>query len=77
MKKLYRYYPEFDNDEVLWYVHEEVTGHVVAEFFFEDDAMEYCKFLERGGGFAGFTPGFILRKMEINMNDAFSMKFSA
>jgi hypothetical protein len=77
MKKLYTYYPEFDNDEVLWYVHEESTGQVVAEFFFEDDASEYCTFLENGGGFSGFTPAFILRKMEIDMNDAFSMKFSA
>ena len=76
MKKLYRYYPEFDNEEVLWYVYEEVTAQVVAEFFFEDDALEYCKFLEKGGAFSGFTPGFMLKRMEINTNDAFSMKFS-
>lgn len=77
MRKNYTYYPEFnEGDELLWLVYEEPTSQVVAEFFFEDDASEYCSFLEKGGAFSGFTPAFILRRMEIDTNDAFSMKFS-
>lgn len=77
MKKLYRYYPEFDNNDVMWLVFEESTSQVVAEFFFEDDAQNYCKFLEKGGAFAGFTPSFMIRKfIPGNINDAFSMEFS-
>lgn len=78
MKKLYTYYPEFNNDEeLLWFVYEESTAQVVAEFFFEDDAQNYSKFLESGGAFAGFTPSFMLRKfIPGNINDAFSVEFS-
>lgn len=78
MRKNYTYYPEFnEGDELLWLVYEEPTAQVVAEFFFEDDAAEYSTFLERGGAFSGFTPTFMLRRMEIDTNDAFSMKFSS
>lgn len=75
--RLYTYYPEFnDNDELLWLVYENTSDQVVAEFFFEEDASALCSFLENGGGFAGFTPSFILKKINIGMNDAFSMKFA-
>ena len=74
---LYRYYPEFnDNDELLWLVYENGSQQIVAEFFFEEDAVELCEFLESGGGFAGFTPKFILQKVSIDMNEAFEMKFA-
>lgn len=78
MKRLYTYYPEFNNtDELMWLVFEEATSQVVADFWFEDDAQEFCEFLENGGGFSGFTPSFILRKTNIgNINDAFAMEFS-
>lgn len=75
--KHYTYYPEFNaNDELLWFVYENASKQVVAQFFFEDDAQELCEFLEKGGGFAGFTPEFILRKVLINTNEAFEMKFA-
>ena len=77
MKRLYRYYPKFNFDEVVWLVEEEATAQVVAEFFFEDDAAEYCKFLTTGGGFAGFTPSFILTKVpQPDINTAFSAEFA-
>lgn len=77
MRTLYTYYPEIDNDEVLWLVFEESTSQVVAEFWFEDDAQEYCNFLEHGGGFAGFTPNFVTKKTQFgSINDAFAAEFA-
>lgn len=79
MKRLYTFYPKFNkDDEVIWQVHESTTDQIVAEFGFEDDAHEYCHFLENGGAFAGFTPSFILHKMPIkDINAAFEAEFSA
>ena len=78
MKKLYTYYPEFnDSDELLWIVHENASEQIVAEFFFEEDAAELCKFLEKGGGFAGFTPSFILQRVPtLNINQNFQAEFA-
>lgn len=77
MKHLYTYYPEFDNvDGVVWLVEEESTNQIIDTFWFEDDAIEYCRFLENGGAFAGFTPSFVLKKTQmIDTNQAFEMKF--
>ena len=78
MKKLYTYYPEFDDQEYLmWHVLETATEQIVSSFFFEDDAEEYSQFLEKGGGFAGFTPSFILKKTySYDINDAFAAEFA-
>ena len=78
MKKLYTYYPEFnDSDELLWIVHENASEQIVAQFFFEEDAEELCKFLEKGGGFAGFTPSFILQRVPVqDINQNFQAEFS-
>ena len=71
--KSYTYYPEFNaEDELLWKVYEKASQQVVAECWFEDDAAETVKFLTNGGGFAGFTPSFMLRRMPvINTNEDF------
>lgn len=76
-KQLYTYHPEFDeNEDVVWLVDEIATEQIVGEFWFEDDAAEFASFLERGGGFAGFTPSFILKKTQLgNINDAFAAEF--
>ena len=77
MNRLYTYYPEINNDEVLWLVFEESTAQVVAEFWFEDDAQEYCEFLEHGGAFSGFTPSFVIKKTQsTNINDTFAAVFA-
>lgn len=75
---MYKYYPEFtDNEELLWLVYEQASGQVVAQFFFEEDAAELCKFLEKGGGFAGFTPSFILQRVPVqNINENFQAEFA-
>ena len=49
---------------------------VVAEFFFEEDALQLCRFLENGGAFAGHTPSFMLTKVPTDINDAFAAEFS-
>jgi hypothetical protein len=78
MKKLYTYYPEFDDQEnLMWHVLETGTEQVISSFFFEDDAEEYSKFLEKGGAFAGFTPSFVLKKTHsYDINDAFAAEFA-
>ena len=78
MKNLYTYYHEFDeNENLLWHVYENATQQIITSFFFEDDAMAYSRFLENGGGFAGFTPSFIIKKTQsIDINDAFAAEFA-
>ena len=77
--KHYKVYPELDSeDNLLWYVYELSTDQIVAEFFFEEDAIELCKFLESGHGFAGHTPTFMIRKVSLgkDINEAFSAEFA-
>lgn len=78
MKKLYTYYPVFDeNEDVVWIVYEQSTAQAIGEFWFEEDAKEFSSFLERGGGFAGFTPSFILTKIpKPDINEAFLAEFA-
>ncbi len=78
MNRQYTYYPEFDKDEnLIWLVHETDTDQIVAEVWFEDDAREYCNFLEYGGAFNGFTPAFILKKTRLgDIDKAFEAEFS-
>lgn len=74
----YKYYPEFnDNEELLWLVHEEASDQIVAQFFFEEDAQALCSFLSKGGGFAGFTPSFILQRVPVqDINQNFQAEFA-
>ena len=75
--KNYKVYSQFDDDDnLIWHVHETATDQIVAEFFFEEDAEVLCRFLEKGGAFAGFTPSFILTKVPTNINDAFAAEFA-
>jgi len=78
IKRLYTYYPEFDDsDNLVWLVYEETSAQVMAEFWFEEDAEKLCNFLDDGGGFAGFTPSFMLKKVSsMNINEAFTAEFT-
>jgi hypothetical protein len=58
---------EVDTD-FIWCVMENKTEQLIQAFEFEDDALEYANFLEKGGAFAGFTPSFILREVAIDRN---------
>jgi hypothetical protein len=48
-------------DEFIWNVYEKATSHVIETFFFEEDAIEFASFMDRGGAFDGFTPAFMLK----------------
>ena len=49
-----------DNDTFSWNVIETQTNQTIAEYLFEDDAIETVMHLMSGGGFDGFTPRFFL-----------------
>ena len=74
---MYKVYHEFDQyDCLVWYVYETATEQIVAEFLFEEDAEEFSNRLEKGCGFNGFTPAFIIRKVpKTDINEAFSAEF--
>ena len=61
-------------DEYMWEVYENVSEHVIDVCYFEEDAIEYAEFLENGGGFDGFTPGFILTP--VALPDDINQKFN-
>lgn len=78
MTQLYTYYPEFDDQDcLLWCVYENATQQVIDTFIFEEDAQEFMEFLKSGGGFAGFTPRFVLTKVpKPDINEAFLSEFA-
>lgn len=55
-------------DQFLWCVFERATDQVINSFFFEDDALEYARFVRQGGGFAGFTPTFMTNSVNLNQD---------
>lgn len=63
-----------DEDDFYFSVVEKETDQVIGSYFFEDDAKDYCKFLNKGGGFDGFTPAFMLIPLDnvIDLNQQFS-----
>ena len=75
--RLYTYYPVIDEREcIYWIIHENATDQAITTFYFEDDAVEEMNRLENGGGFAGFTPSFVLQKVNIPINEAFAAEFA-
>jgi hypothetical protein len=67
------------NEDYVWGVYEHATNHVVDSFFFEEDAQELAQFMEYGGAFDGFTPAFVIAKVELpkeHINHMFTQAFS-
>jgi len=65
------------NGEFLWCIFEYATDQVINHFYFEDDANNYLKFLQRGGCFDSFTPTFIIQKIKTttgSINKDFQLK---
>ena len=61
-----------ENENVLWLVQETQTEQIINSFLFEDDAHEYCNFMNRGGSFNGWTPAFMLKQAFIpDINEEF------
>lgn len=75
---MYRYYPELDNNDfLLWHVYENATDQIIDSFLFEEDAADLAYKLEKGAGFNGYTPSFILRKTpKMDINAAFAAEFA-
>jgi hypothetical protein len=48
-------------------VEERSTQYIIKTFNTREDAKKFMKFLNLGGGFAGFTPSFILNNTSENM----------
>lgn len=76
--KPYEHYPELDEDDcLLWHVYETATKQIIDSFLFEEDAVEFKEHLQRGGGFNGFTPSFMLTKVpKPDINEAFAAEFA-
>lgn len=68
-----------DDGDFFWTVLETATDQVINSFIFEDEARSYARFLNKGGGFDGFTPSFVLTKVEIpeDINEIFAAEFEA
>lgn len=49
-------------------VEEKETGYHIKTFNNESEAKKMMKFLNLGGGFAGFTPEFMVRKTSEMLN---------
>lgn len=55
-----------DYDNTKYYcVYENATEQVFDFFYFENDAISCKFFLEEGGAFDGFTPSFVLKKIQV------------
>lgn len=66
-------------DDFVWNVYEHATDQIIDTFFFEEDAVEFADFLENGGAFDGFTPAFLIAKVQLpkeSVNQAFSRVFA-
>lgn len=62
------------DEDFIWCVIETKTDQLMRAFEFQDDADDYCEFLNRGGAFDGFTPPFILR--EVTLSKTLNQEFS-
>lgn len=69
-------YQILTDDENGFLIQEKTTGLVVEEFVDQEEARWYCKFLNLGGAFDGWTPRFMLTKIDVDAleNDAYSYK---
>lgn len=65
-----------DDDDFLWCVVESKTNQIIDSLEFEDEAEEYCQFLNAGGAFDGDTPKFMLTPvMSSHLNREFLSAF--
>lgn len=60
---------EDDENNFFHVVYEHATEQIIDYFFFQDDALDYALFLNKGGAFDGFTPKFILKEIVVPMED--------
>lgn len=58
-----------DNDISFFCVYENQTENVVGIYPSREEAKQRLIFLDRGGAFSGFTPGFILNGVDCGSLD--------
>lgn len=66
-------------DDFFWNVYEKKTDQVIRTFYFEEDALDMARFMEKGGAFDGYTPAFILSSVQLpgeDVNEKFTRTFS-
>lgn len=66
-------------DDFFWNVLEKKTAQVIRTFYFEEDALDMARFMEKGGAFDGYTPAFILNSAQLpseDVNEKFTRTFS-
>lgn len=66
-----------DGDDFVWCVVERSTDQIIKVFEFDEDASDYCDFLNEGGAFDGFTPSFVLREVVVQNDLDYNQKFEA
>jgi hypothetical protein len=68
-----------DDFDFIWCVMETSTDQLIKAFEFEEEAEEYCDFLNEGGAFDGWTPPCILQEVVLtqDLNREFSSFLSA
>lgn len=57
--------PAYVDNNFCWRVYEPETEQYIHTTMFEKDALKRAAFYNKGGGFRGFTPSFILRGFKI------------
>jgi hypothetical protein len=65
-------------DDSVWGVYENTTNQLIDTFFFEEDAFDLAEFMENGGAFDGFTPAFLVAKVQLpkeDINQSFMREF--
>jgi hypothetical protein len=68
-KKYSLHMVESNEGEIFHCVFEEKTQQVIDFFYFLDDAIETAQFMETGGAFDGYTPGFMLKEINIPVDN--------
>jgi hypothetical protein len=66
-------------EDYVWELYESSTNQVLNTFYFEEDALQMAAFYSQGGGFAGFTPSFMVRNVTssvTNVNEEFTRVFA-
>ena len=57
-------YKIINNSDNLFNVIETATSQVIKTFMDQKEAKDYMRFLNFGGAFDGFTPNFLVKKVE-------------
>ena len=69
MRKYSIHNVESEDGDFFHAVFEEQTGQVIDFYYFLDDAVDCATFMNSGGAFDGFTPAFMLKEINIPVDN--------